>query len=183
MRNVKGVLFVDYVRMIRRQKHIDWSKHLTADDLACITQKIDPQAWYPMGTFERLGNAILAEIAGGSMDAVRLFGRLSAAQLRDATPMLVAEGNPMETLMRFRVLRSTFFDFDAMSIPTLVDDHADVIIRYHMGPKAEEAASYQAMGFFEGLLELAGAQRVFANFDQRSWTGDAQTLLALEWSV
>ena len=43
--------------------------------------------------------------------------------------------------MLFRVLRSTFFDFEALEIPTLNDEQAEVIIHYYMGPVAEEAAS------------------------------------------
>jgi hypothetical protein len=37
------------------------------------------------------------------------------------------------------------------------------------------------MGFFERLLEVAGATDVFARFLRRSWAGDPQTLLDLFW--
>ncbi len=50
-----------------------------------------------------------------------------------------------------------------------------------MGPMAEEAASYQTMGFFERLLTVAGAQAVVTEFTQRSWAGDERTLLELSW--
>ena len=45
----------------------------------------------------------------------------------------------------------------------------------------EEAASYQAMGFFERLLELAGATEIDARFTARSWSHDERTRLELSW--
>jgi hypothetical protein len=178
---VKGVLFADYVRMLRGHKGVDWSQQLAPEDLPLLRTKIVPNGWYPMDTFERMGNAILAEVAGNNLDAVRLWGRLSIDALRAATPDLVAENDPVETLMRFRVLRSTFFDFEALEIPTLSEGQADIVIRYHMGPIAEEAASYQTMGFFERLLEVGGATNVYGRFKERSWKGDARTLLEMSW--
>lgn len=183
VRNVKGVLFADYVRMIRSHKNVDWAKLLPREDLFYLRTPIEPLEWYPMETFERFGNAILTEIAGGDLEAVRMWGRLSVDQLHEASPMLVAAGDPVETMMRFRVERATYFDFEALEIPTLVEDHAHVVIHYHMGDRAEEAASFQTMGFFERLLVVAGASSVSARFAERSWAGDPRTVLALQWSA
>jgi hypothetical protein len=181
MRNVRGVLFLDYVRMLRSNKTIDWALHLPPEDLPYLSMKIEPDAWYPMTTFERLGNEILRHVARGELFPVQLWGRYSAVQLRAAHPTLLAPGNPLETISRFRVLRATFFDFIALEVPMLHDDEAHVVIRYHMGMPAEEAAAFQTMGFFEGLLELAGARDVRARFAERSWAGDPRTLLELQW--
>jgi hypothetical protein len=182
-RHVRGVLFVDYVRMLRSVKTLDWTSHVHPDDLPYLHQKIDPDAWYPMETFERLGNAILTVITRGELFPVQLWGRYSAAQLHRAHPMLLDPGDPAETLARFRVLRETFFDFDALEVPLLHDDEAQIVIRYHMGAQAEEAAAHQTMGFFEGLLELAGATSLKSNFAERSWAGDPRTLLVLRWKA
>lgn len=183
MRNVRGVLFLDYVRMLRSQKGVDWSDHLDGGDVEYLATKIEPDAWYPMATFERMGNAILRRIARGELFPVQLWGRYSAQQLRNAHPTLLAPDNPVETINRFRVLRATFFDFSALEIPMLHDDEAHVVMRFHMGMPAEEAAAFQTMGFFEALLELAGATDVRARFAERSWAGDARTLLELRWRL
>lgn len=181
-RNVKGLLFSDYVRMIRGHKSVDWTAHLEREDLFYLRTQIEPTEWYPMETFERYGNAILREVASGDIEAVRMWGRMSVDQLCEVAPNLVAEGDPVETMMRFRVQRATYFDFEAIELPTLVEDHAHVVIHYFMGHVAEEAASFQTMGFFERLLAKAGARDISARFEERSWTGDARTLLALDWS-
>lgn len=180
---MKGVLFADYVRMLRGRKDIDWAARLPREDHPFLRVKIDGNGWYPMDSFERLGNAILAEIAGSDLDAVRMFGRFSVDTLRALQPELVADGDPLDTLMRFRVLRATYFDFEALEIPMATDGAAHIVIRYHMGAMAEEAASYQTMGFFERLLEIGGAQNVYARFLERSWIGDARTLLEVTWDT
>lgn len=181
-RQVRGILFLDYVRMIRGHKGVDWTRLLAPEDLHYLIAKINPDAWYPMTTFERMGDAILKEVAGGDFEAVRLWGRLSVETLIKAHPTLLAKADPIETLMRFRVHRSTYFDFDTLAIPTLTIDHASVIVRYGMGKTAEEAASYQTMGFFEGLLLAAGANEVNARFASRSWSCDPETLIEIDWT-
>jgi hypothetical protein len=180
---VKGSLFADYVRMIRSQKGYDWSADLAPEDLIYLSTRIQPNDWYPMATFERMGNGILRHIAHGNLDTVRMWGRFQVDQLRILYPTLVAEGDPIETLTRFRVLRATFFDFEALEVPLLHEDEAKIVIRYQMGNLAEEAASFQTMGFFERLLEVAGATKIHAQFEQRSWAGDSRTLLALHWRM
>jgi hypothetical protein len=175
------MLFVDYVRMLRACKSVDFRASLAADDLPFLETKIDPNAWYPMATFERFGNAILTFVANREMLPVQLWGRYSAAQLAKLHPMLVAPNEAVETLNRFRVMRETFFDFAALEVLMLHDDEAQIAIRYYMGMPAEEAAAHQTMGFFEGLLPLAGADQVQATFRERSWDGDPRTLLALRW--
>jgi len=180
-RHVRGVLFVDYVKMLKAQKGVDWRQHLPEQDLLFLAMPIDPDAWYPMATFERMGNQILRTTARGEMFLVQLWGRFSASQLRTAHPNLLAPDDPVETINRFRVMRETFFDFPALEVPILHDEEAQIIVRYHMGSPAEEAASYQTIGFFEGLLELAGTREVKAVFRERSWTGDPRTLIAINW--
>ncbi len=183
VRQVKGVLFADYVRMIRAVKSYDWTKRLSARELAFVKAPVDLQRWYPMDVFEQLGNAILEVIAQGQLELVRMWGRTQVDQLRVQQPALVADGDPVETLNRFRVLRSTYFDFDTLSVPLLHLDEAQILIDYQMGMPAEEAASYQTMGFFERLLEIAGAKDVSARFSSRSWAGEGRTLVSLHWTI
>jgi len=181
MRNVRGVLFLDYVRMLKAHKGTGWEAMLTTEDLPFLQQQIEPEAWYPMTTFERLGNAILRFVAVDKLLPVQLWGRFSAAQLRATYPMLLAPSDPVETLTRFRVIRETFFDFEALKVLMLHDEEAQIAIHYYMGSTAEEAASYQTLGFFEGLLELAGAKDIRGTFREKAWDGAPRTILDLKW--
>ena len=181
IRRVRGILFVDYVRMVRSQKQLDWSVHLYPEDLKIIAEKIDPEGWYPMETFERLGLAILRALAMGQLEAVRMWGRFQVDSVRGMFPTLVAEGNPQDTMMRFRVLANSFFDYGALNVELVEHDHAIVAVAYGMSPLAEETAATQTLGFFERLLEIAGATTIDAQFTARSWTGDEKTLIELFW--
>lgn len=180
-RHVRGSFFVEYVRMIRRRKNVDWEATLPPEDLIYVWQQVRPNEWYPMTTFERLGVAILDHLDGASLDAVRLWGRFSAQQFAGGQSGLVVDGEAVESLMRLRVMRSTLFDFPAFDIPMLTDGHARVSVTYHMSPRAEEAACHQTMGFCEGVVSLAGGGNVRADFSQRAWTGDPKTIFDLEW--
>ncbi|HKE14547.1 MAG TPA: hypothetical protein VKB80_06770 [Kofleriaceae bacterium] len=180
---VKGILFLDYVRMLRACKGIEWSERLAAEDLPYLSRRIHPGSWYPMDTFERMGNQILELVAGGDLEAVRAWGRQSVDQLRAAQPSLVAAGDPVETLSRFQVLRSVYFDFDAIHVLMLHEGEALIAIGYLMGMPAEQAASWQTLGFFERVLELSGALSVEARFLECSWAGSPRTVLSLEWQT
>jgi hypothetical protein len=183
MRHVKGVLFLDYVRMLRSFKAIDWRVHLPSEDHPFLDERVHPTGWYPMDAFERFGELILRFVARGDLRSVRAWGRQQVDLLRAGQPSLVEPGDPVETLNRFRVLRGTYFDFDALSVPMLHDGEAAIVIHYHMRRMAEEAAAVQTMGFFERLLETAGATEVEAAFASRSWLGEPQTLLRVTWSA
>lgn len=180
-RSVKGSFFLEYVRMIRRQKDLDRERQLPPEDLRYLRETIELDGWYPMETFERFGLVILSGIPGATLDSVRLWGRFSAGEHAKTHPTLIALGQPMESLMRLKVLRSTFFDFAALEIPTLVDGQATVLLNYQMGKVAEEAACYQTMGFFESVLSMAGASKEKAEFTQRRWRGDPMTRMVVEW--
>lgn len=180
MRQVRGVLFLDYVRMLRAFK-TRAAEYLSTDDLVHLQTHIEPDGWYPMAAFERLGIAILALVARNEMFPVQLWGRYSAGQLHKTYPALLEVNDPVETLNRFRVLRDTFFDFPALTVLMLHDNEAQIAIRYFMGDLAEEAAATQTMGFFEGLLELAQARNIRAEFREHAWAGAPTTVLAMSW--
>ena len=181
-RCVKGEFFVEYVRMIRRRKDVDWQSILPAQDLVYLANPIQPNGWYPMDAFERLGVAILGQFEGITLGAVRSWGRLSATRYSAEHPTLIAANDPVESLMRLKVMRSTLFNFKAFDLPMLVDHQARVSVAYQMGPVAEEAACHQTMGFCEEVLSLSGALEVQAFFEERAWTGDAKTIFSLLWS-
>ncbi len=182
-RHVKGILFVDYVRMLRAHRHLRWQPYLREVDLPFLEQRIEPHVWYPLETFERIGLALLGCVARGDLERVRQWGRLSAAELVSSVDGIVVPGDPRESLMRFHVYRSSFFDFEALEMLNIDDRAADVLIAYGMSAPAEEAATIQAQGFFEGLIELADGSAIEAQLTERTWRGDPRTLLRLGWSV
>jgi len=180
-RKVKGSLFVDYVRMLRSRKDVDWTRRLEPADLPYLAVRIDPEAWYPMDTFSRFGLAILDEIALGDPFLARAWGRMSADQLVSLEPSILVAGDPRESLMRLLVHRRSFFDFEVVNIPQITDRHARVVVNYGMTPRAEQAACLQTLGFFGRLVELAEGRGVITQLAQRSWEGDPSTAFTIDW--
>jgi len=161
-RRVRGILFVDYVRMIRGHKAIDWSKYLQDEDSAMLVQPIDPDGWYPMETFERFGIGIVREVAGGQLVAVRMWGRFQVEFVRQAHPNLIATDDPRSTFMRFQSLQRSFFDYDAVVVDEVLDETATVSVNYRMSPEAEEAEeTYMAFLTAAGFTELTRTSRGF----------------------
>jgi hypothetical protein len=167
--------------MVRQRKDVDWAGLLRVEDFALIGQRIDPDAWYPMASFERLGLAILAHSKAGGLDGVRLWGIFSANRFVKDHPTLIAANDPVETMMRLNVMRASMFDFSAFALPTVTEGHAVITLAYQMSALAEEAACWQTVGFCEGVLTLAGARGAQSNFVERSWSGAARTTVTMDW--
>lgn len=159
-RHVRGVLFLDYVRMVRGRRLVDAHGHLLAEDHALLQQRIELDAWYPMESFERLGRVILDELVGRERDAVRLWGRAQVTSILQFTPELLAPGDPKETIARFGGFFGTLFDFPAIELESLTHRQARIRIDYGMEPLAEEAACWQSQGFFEALTQESGGREV-----------------------
>ena len=181
MKHVKGILFVDYVRMLRAHKGTPLEDYLQAGDLEYLNQRIDPAGWYPMDVYERMGLAILAKIARNDLELVRNWGRQSIDELALAQPELFASADARETFMRFQVLRQSLFDYPAARIIAIHDGEARLEISYGMSPKAEEAATHQSMGFLERLLEISKASNPEVRLRTRSWEGDDTTVILVRW--
>jgi len=179
--HVKGVLFADYVRMLRAHRGRTWHEFLEPEDIVFLHQEIDLDTWYPMETFERLGVAIFQVIAEGDLGLVRDWGRASVDRIVGTNEDVLVRGDPRESLMRFFVLRRSLFDFEALSMLQLCDASASIGVEYGMLPMAERAAAVQTMGFFEGLIALAGGGDVHGEFLEMSWRGDRQTIIGFAW--
>jgi hypothetical protein len=180
-KRIKGIFFMDYVRMIRRRKDVDWSKHLHPGDLEILEHRVEPGEWYALEVFERMGAAIFHEIALGDMQAVYAWGRHYMDGLFEAYDSLVVKGDPMESVMRFQVLRSSFFDFPAVEFEDLMGNEVKLKIQFGMSRLGEEASANQTLGFFERLLELSGASDVSHAYVRKSWETESPTLIHLRW--
>jgi len=182
-KKVKGTFFVDYVRMLRAKKGVDWSQYLEPGDMRYLSERIIETEWYPFDAFERMGLAVLTETAGGSMEPVHLWGRAIVDRMFSVHRSLICDNNPKESMIRFQVARGNLFNFDPVHVLVILDNYSKIELAYGMGRKAEEAACRQAAGYFERLLELAGATNVSHRFTRRAWDGAPSTILEFEWSM
>jgi hypothetical protein len=61
-KKVKGSILVDFVRMIRNFKNLDWNRYLKPEDWEVINSLILSTKWYPLGTYSKCSYAV--RIAG-----------------------------------------------------------------------------------------------------------------------
>lgn len=173
---------MEYVRMIRAHKHVRWDVHLEPEDLPFLAQQIYMSKWYPMASYERMGLAILSEVARGDLWLVQTWGRATVDVLYRLQPELFVKGDPRETFMRFHVLRETLFDFPAARTTVIRDGCAQIELSYSMSTKAEEAACHQSLGFCERLLEVSGAEVADVELRFGRWVGEP-SLIEARWSL
>jgi hypothetical protein len=182
-RRVKGTLFRDYVRTIRAHKDVHWLELFHLEDLPYLADRVDPEAWYPMATFERMGLAILKLVANNDWRQVQAFGSASVDWILNKHGDLLVVGDPSATVDRFQRERQSFFDFPAITVTELGREQAVIALSYGMSPLAEEAACVQTLGFFLRLVEKAGGRGAQAEFSSKAWGGDACTSLRLNWNM
>ncbi len=160
-RRVRGILFIDYVKMLRSHKVAEKAgQHLKLDDAHYLISRLEPDEWYPMATFERLGLAILEEIVGVETDSIRLWGRAQLAGLLKFFPDLSHAGDARDAIMRLQTLMRSLFDFECVTVEEVDDESAYVRVSYGMSPPAERAATWQTIGFFEELITNSGGHDV-----------------------
>ncbi len=180
-KRVRGTLFLDYVRMIRKRKSVDWNKYLEPGDFEIMEQMILPSQWYPLDTFQRMGVAVLQEIAGGDVQVVREWGRSSLDELTKVYKSLVDPSGPVRSLERLKIMRNRFFDFEGLELEQLESNRVRVHVDMAFEKVADEAYAYQMLGTFERLLELSGAKNIKHEFIQKGWEQDPHTVMDLSW--
>ncbi len=182
-RRIKGSLFIDYVRMIRKTKEVEWSKYLLQEDMVFLDERILPSKWYPLESFERMADAVFRELAKGDLEVSRFWGRASLDALLNIYNFIIVEGDPSTSLQNLATIRSSFFDFDAIEVQMLSDNHVHVSIDITTNKNLEQAEAYQTLGSYERLIELAGGNTVRCEFYQKSWENDDNTIIELNWEL
>jgi len=134
-----------------------------------------------MASFERIGAAILHRVADWSFAVPYAWGRVSAEQLSRMFANLVVAGSPSGTLIQLHGLRGAFFSFDPVVVTACNEKEATIEIDYEMCDIPEAAACYQAMGFYEGIVGLAGGKQAKASFSKRRWEGHDKSVLNVTW--
>jgi CheY-like chemotaxis protein len=167
--------------MLRREWPA-WRERADDEERKALETRVDVNEWYPMATFERLGLRILREIVGTETDSIRLWGRGQVQTILSFLPDLATADDPRESVMRFSNFLASLFDFKAVQVEGVDDEDAMLIIDYGMTELAEQAASWQTVGFFEELITASGGRGVRTSLESARWIGAPQTRVHLTWS-
>lgn len=183
-KHVKGLLFVEYIRMMKRMKGVDWTPYLEPRDQRFFQEMIIPSMWYPLESYQRCGAAVFEQVAKKNLDASRLWGRASLDSLHQVYKnLLIEEGNPLRSVEKFSKIYRRFFDFQGFALTVLDGHHLEIKVSPEFGELAVAAYSHQMLGFFERLLELARAPEGRALFVRKRWEGDPETVIDVRWGT
>lgn len=169
--------------MLRR--HVaEWQTRLPKAAATVVATKIAPDEWYSMEAFEQLGLCLLRFVVGGEHDAIRLWGRYQVQGVLEYLPDLKNPNDPRDSVMRFGAFLSSLFDFPAVVVDGVDDEEALITVDYGMSADAEEAATWQTVGFFEELVTASGGREATGRLQSRSWLpGEPRTTFVLTWRV
>ncbi|MCA3013667.1 MAG: response regulator [Myxococcaceae bacterium] len=182
-RQVRGALYVDQVRHIRRNLPA-WVTTLSPGDVALVAPRVDLMAWYPMEAFERLIHIVLDQVVRGETDAVRLWGRQQVGAAVSVVPGLAPSDGVRGALSTYRAFLASLYDFPVVELASLDDEHCTLSLGFGLGPRAEEAALWLTAGFLEEFVSMAGGREALARLDQKGWeSGAPRSSVTVRWTT
>jgi len=171
---VKGSLLVDYARLIRANKEIDWGQWLGPEEMEIINNEVMTSSWYSYRVFRTLAWACFQGVAGGDLELTTTFGRFILQNLMTVYPKVRVPDNPMASINNFARFWQNFFQGDGME--SLITESGENQITYKISAPVDEkdmdavnaftgnflesvaAFSYQLGGMLMELVEQAGGR-------------------------
>jgi hypothetical protein len=186
---VKGVLLMDFARIIHANKDLPWDKYLTREDMGLIQGRIMPSTWYPFEAFERIGYAVFKLVGKGDLKNARAFGAFTIQETYHKVyeNVLFQEKDPTALLKKFVILRKQFIrfqdtDFDPLKMELLEDNKVKMIIKASEPSEYIEPYANRLAGSFEKLLEMAGAKDIQVKILKVQSKTEPASEIELTWS-
>jgi len=181
-RKVKGTMIIDYVRMIRGNKHLKWDQYLTPDDWKMVMQRILPSAWYPLEFYRKVGWATFKLIGKENPELARLRGRIRGKELFQETyKYLPKDQGPAKALERFVSMYSSLFNFSSLQFKKIDDKHVKIRHDYDPNDPTNVPYCYNFMGHLDSLVEMAGGQNGKITLLSKQWEGAPATVFDITW--
>ena len=109
---VKGSMLLDFVKVIRRNRELDWDKYLTIGDREMMEEMIIPSKWYPVDVFRRAAMAVYELIGQGKPESARAWGRESVERIpEELYQSFFAKNDPKRAVRNWVNVNTRVFDF------------------------------------------------------------------------
>ncbi len=157
---VKGTILTDLVRIVRKEKQLDWDAYLTPEDWEVVNSEVVASGWYPGEVFYRLSYAVYKVVAGSDLELCTAFGRFAVHDIAETYKNMIVPGNPATSMERFIKQRKSFFggDYSSAQLGNVSCGEGWLKFAYtsaQPGVKGEEVASVVAHSVAGALQELA----------------------------
>jgi len=180
--NVGSVLRV--LRSHRRTKPLpelgDWEQDL-------MRKRVAPSTWYSLKVFDSRLQIVHRFVFDGSEIAAQNMGRSYAKARLQVIPLpdvLLAVGEPLETLARFAAQWREQYNFGEVSVTPLAlhEGEHGARIRITGYPDMSATHGHAIIGFTLELAERAGAKAPALQIEERPWMHNNVLCYALRWS-
>lgn len=179
---VKGTMFVDQVKMIRANKNLDWSKHLSPADWEIINTRVLPSEWYPLEIYVKCSMAVFKVVAQENLDVVRFRGKMRGKELfENVYKSLVTPNDPSFSLGRFVGVYMQLFNFSTLKLEHAGKNHERLYHDSKHTLHANRPYIHQLIGHLEVLIEMAGGKNVKFEIPDKQWEGAPVTIIDITW--
>jgi uncharacterized protein (TIGR02265 family) len=184
-RLVRGTPLASVLRTLRTQRRQRPLPELGSWEKDLIERKVAPTTWYALTVFDSLLQLVHRFVYDGSEIAAQNMGRVYARELINANrELLVADGDPLETLSRVPARWRAQYNFGEVTIaplPAREGEHG-VRVRVASYPDMSACHGHAFIGFTQELVEQAGASTPRVVIEERPWMHNPLLSYTLTWS-
>jgi hypothetical protein len=177
---VKGSLFIDFARTIKKDKSGVYDAYLTDTDREIISQRMWPSTWYPFETFKHCVKAVFEVIAKNDLQVVKEWGRAFFEPIITTTYMsFLKERDPFSFIKQFETINRSLFNFGKTEI--VAEGKNRAVYTLSSFDAKFVPLYYIIQGCIERGLELCGAKNIKSEFITKSWEGHPFTSMRFTW--
>jgi hypothetical protein len=179
---VKGTMLINFARMIRSNKNLNWNRYLKPEDWEIVNTLVLPSKWYPFETYLRCAMASFQLLGNGKLETARLSGQLMGKNLFETTyRSIITTKDPLQGLKKFVLTYVSFFNFSSLKFDKIEEKHVQIHNNYDTGKEAIVPYCHQLMGVFDSLIEITGGQNHKIWLSAKQWEGAPTTTFDITW--
>ena len=180
---VKGVIFIDFVKGLRRLKDERLFRYLNEEDKSVVAGVIFASGWYPLETYHRVLIAFWEVLAEKNPEVAREWGKVFGTRIfENIYQDTIAVRNAAEGIQSFIFISKTFFTHAFLEEISLSHTGAQLrVVRKVETPVADEVFFYILCGAIEKFIELAGGKNPRVSFSHKILEIQRHVIFDLHW--
>ena len=177
---VKGSMFVRFVRSIKADKSGQCESLLTDEAKEVAGSLILASKWYPFEVYKSCFEAVCRVYIKSDPEAMRQWGRMYGEQtMTEIYGMVFTKKDALAGMAAFRDIARNVYDSIGIESRMVSDNEIEITIT-DFDPDFEEWYLV-GLGWIERTLELVIKQDITSRITQRSWLGDPATVYRMKW--
>lgn len=178
--NVKGSIFIEVVKMVKKNKGLIYSKYLTKKDREFIKQNLFPSSWYPYEPYKHCLSAAFEVIAKNDLQVATQWGRTSCqATMTDIYKSVIKDCDPRSFLEKHEAISKSYYDFGKTEM--IIEGENQALCKLSDFDNKFAPLHCTIQGWLERGLELCGAENVRSEMVTKSWEKQPFTSIRFTW--